>query len=212
MIAKENIAGLVLAGGQSRRMGGQDKSWLDINGKPCVQHALDGLRPQVSTLAINTNADPTPFKPFNLPILPDTLPDYPGPLAGVLTGLRWAAQSPNITHLATAATDTPFFPADLVTRLAKAARDVESVVMAQSGPAGDVWTHPVFALWPVALADALEAYLTVENERKIIVFSQRHNQTNVHFSDQPDPFFNINTPEDLALAQDRARSLLTTQD
>ncbi|MEL6946096.1 MAG: molybdenum cofactor guanylyltransferase MobA [Pseudomonadota bacterium] len=205
MIPRETISGIVLAGGQSRRMGGQDKSWLDLNGTPAVERALERLRPQVANIAINTNADPAPFERFGVPILADTLPDYPGPLAGILTAMKWASTQPGVTHVASVATDTPFFPTDFVQRLSAAAPDTVSIVMAQSGPQGDVWTHPVFALWPVVLSDALERYLTVENERKIILFSQRHNQTNLHFGQTPDPFFNINTPHDLARAQDRLR-------
>ncbi|MEM1038420.1 MAG: molybdenum cofactor guanylyltransferase MobA [Pseudomonadota bacterium] len=199
MIAANNIAGVVLAGGQSRRMGGQDKSWIDIGGTPAITRACTRLTPQVAHLAINTNADPHPFHALNHPILADTLKDFPGPLAGVLSAMRWAQALDSITHIVTAATDTPFFPTDYVERLAWQAIEPDSIVMAKSSG----WVHPVFALWPIDLADALEAYLTVENQRKILMFSERYDNRMVEFEDQPDPFFNVNTPEDLVAAQAR---------
>ncbi|MEM9676708.1 MAG: molybdenum cofactor guanylyltransferase MobA [Pseudomonadota bacterium] len=199
MIAANSIAGVVLAGGQSRRMGGKDKSWIDIGGTPAIARACTRLAPQVAHLAINTNADPEPFQALEYPILADTLKDFPGPLAGVLTAMRWAHSLDNVTHIVTAATDTPFFPTDFVERLASEATGPENIVMAKS--AG--WVHPVFALWPIRLANALEAYLTVENERKILMFSERYDNRMVEFEDTLDPFFNVNTPEDLTVAQTR---------
>jgi len=205
-ISKAQIAGVVLAGGQSRRMGGQDKSWIDIGGQPAIARACNRLASQVAHLAVNTNADPARFEELGRPIIADTLQNYPGPLAGLLAAMRWAGTLSGITHIVTAATDTPFFPPDFVERLAQHASGDQMIVMAQSGD----WVHPVFGLWPIALADALEHYLTVENERKILMFSERYDQQIVAFEDQPDPFFNINTPDDLATAQ--ARLLRSEQD
>ena len=191
------VAGVLLAGGLARRMGGGDKCLLELRGRPMLAHGIDRLGPQVTALAINANGDPARFQAFGLPVLPDIVEGFAGPLAGVLTGMVWArAQLPEATWLVTAATDTPFFPIDLVERLHAAAGDAEVAFAASGGR-----THPVFGLWRLTLIDDLRRALTLEDERKIDRFAARYRVAEVDFPFRPfDPFFNVNRPEDLAEA------------
>lgn len=188
------VAGVLLAGGLARRMGGGDKCLLELRGRPMLAHAIDRLAPQVTALAINANGDPARFAAFGLPVLPDVVEGFAGPLAGVLTGMVWArAQVPGAVWLMTAATDTPFFPADLVERLRAAAGDAEVVFAASAGR-----THPVFGLWRLALLEDLRRALVDEDERKIDRFAGRYRVAEVAFRAEPfDPFFNVNRPEEL---------------
>ena len=194
------VAGLVLAGGLSRRMGGGDKSLRILGGRPMIAHVIDRLRPQVEWLALNANSDPAPYLGFGLPVLPDTVAGYAGPLAGVLTGMHWAAQETSATHIVTAATDTPFFPRDLVNRFQELAGP-ERIVLARSG--GN--RHPVFGLWPLALRDDLAVWLARSDTMKVMAWVGRHDIGYCDFDPErpgaPDPFFNANTPEDLAEAE-----------
>jgi molybdenum cofactor guanylyltransferase len=191
---------VILAGGLSRRMG-TDKAMIDLATKPLALHVAERLAPQVSTVYLNAPPD-HPLASV-LPLLPDGKPDRPGPLAGVLAGLRaFAERSDAPTHILTTPCDTPFLPRDLVTRLAElAARD--TIVMASS--AGR--SHPVAALWPVSLADDLDHWLDDPDHRRVFDFLSRHPVATVEFEILPrlpdplDPFFNINTPEDLAVAR-----------
>ncbi|MDD9909570.1 MAG: molybdenum cofactor guanylyltransferase MobA [Ahrensia sp.] len=190
-------AGIVLAGGLSRRMQGPEKSLLILNGATLISRVAERLREQVADIAINANGDAERFQEAECPVISDTVPGHVGPLAGVLTGMRWAAER-RLTHIATVAADTPFFPYDLVPRLRSKAATETSIVMASSG--GRV--HPVCALWPVSLADALEDFLVVEDKRKILEFAERYDLHEEQFlNDNLDPFFNINTPDDLAEAK-----------
>jgi len=198
MSTASQIAGVVLAGGLSRRMGGQEKSLMTLGGKEPIAWVTERLALQVSTLAINANGDASRFEFLSLPVLADTVDGFVGPLAGVLAGMRWANTLPGITHLATAAADTPFFPENLIARLQEAVENKDDVVMASSN--GRI--HPVFALWPVHLADQLEHFLVTEDKRKILEFAMRTHLSEVVFNfEDNDPFFNINTPEDLARAE-----------
>ncbi len=189
------IAGIVLGGGQSRRMGGIDKGGTLLGGRTLLQHAIARLEPQVEAIAVNT-PEPTPGYAH----APDTVAGQVGPLAGVLAGMEWA-RSMGATHLATAATDTPFAPTDWVMACAEALTGKTQVAMAAS----DGRIHPVFSIWPVSLADDLHHFLTVEDKRKIIVFAERHGLAEVTFETGAagDPFFNINTPDDLTAAKAR---------
>lgn len=183
------IAGIVLAGGQSRRMGGGDKGLLDLGGRPVIAHVIKRLG---CARAISANGDPARFASFSLPVLPDSLPDWPGPLAGVLAGMDWAAGQ-GIPRIVTAAADTPFFPRDLAARLGA----VEAhVVMATSG--GD---HPAFAAWDVSLRDDLRAAL-VSGTRRMRDWMDTQGAVRVEIPGD-DPFFNINTPADLDAARRR---------
>lgn len=193
------VGGLLLAGGQARRMGGGDKCLVELDGKPMLLHAIDRLGPQVATLAINANGDPGRFAAFELPIIADVVPGFAGPLAGVLTGMTWLSDMVSETGwLVTVATDTPFFPRDLVAELLAAALDDQAQV---AFAASDGRTHPVFGLWHLSLREALARALMEEDERKIDRFAARHRVRTVTFqSGSFDPFFNVNRPQDVTEA------------
>jgi molybdenum cofactor guanylyltransferase len=197
----EQVAGVILAGGLSRRMGGGDKALRELGGKPLIRRVLERLSPQASPIALNANGDPARFEALGLPVIPDATGDFPGPLAGVLAGMRWA--SPQARFIATAACDTPFLPQNLVETLLAASRGAyPAIVLAASGDQ----VHPVFGLWPVALADDLAAALQ-NGTRKVLHWVERHPHFTARFpfasagGTLVDPFFNANTPEDLAEAE-----------
>ncbi len=194
------VIGVLLAGGLARRMGGGDKCLLELAGKPLLSHAIERLEPQTEALALNANGDPARFAGFGLDVVPDPIVGYAGPLAGVLAGMEWAKRNrPSARWIATAASDTPFFPRDYVGRLLAAAQPHHpAIAMAASGGR----EHPVFSLWPVALIGDLRSALNA-GTRKILDWTDRHTTLTVEFDmiDGPggaiDPFFNANTPEDL---------------
>ena len=200
MPSEPDICGLLLAGGQSRRMGGGDKCLLPLGGRTLLQCMIDAARPQVGALVLNTNSDPALFTAYRLPIEPDVIDGHAGPLAGVLTGLEWAAEcAPESSWVASFACDAPFVPPDLVSGLRQAieAADADMACAASGGR-----HHPVFALWPVRLAADLREAVTREGLRKVDDWTSRYAQVRVEFSAVPnDPFFNINRPEDLATAE-----------
>ncbi len=198
-----SVAGVILAGGRASRMGGGDKTLLEVAGRPLLAHVIARLRPQVSEIALNANGDPGRFAAFGLPVVPDTVEGFAGPLAGVLAGLRWAAARGH-EAIVTAAGDTPFFPETLSTRLAEAARTkgVPLACAATTDPERGLSEHPTFGLWPVALADDLEEALLHGQVRKVILWTSRHGCARALFDDAgPYPFFNVNTPADLAEAE-----------
>ncbi|MGY6548566.1 MAG: molybdenum cofactor guanylyltransferase MobA [Roseinatronobacter sp.] len=195
------ILGVILAGGQATRMGGGDKGLRVVGGQRLIDHVIARLAPQVAGLALNANGDPARFAELGLPVLPDSLPDHPGPLAGVLAGLDWAAAQ-GAQAIVTAAADTPFLPRDLSARL-HAARGASGLALAASREpgTGKLWRHPTFGLWPVALREDLRAALT-GGLRKIVLWTDQHSAGLAEFPATPfDPFFNINTPEDIAIAE-----------
>lgn len=200
MNPNETVAGLVLAGGLSRRMGGGDKALRPLAGAPMIARVIARLAPQVETLAISANSDAEAYAVFGLPVLPDIHPGHAGPLAGVMTGMTWAARNPAVTHLATAATDAPFFPRDLVARLAEKTGP-DRIVLARSASG----RQPVFGLWPIALAADLAHWLATSDTMKVLAWVDRHDLAWCDFAPErpglPDPFFNANTPEDLAEAE-----------
>jgi molybdopterin-guanine dinucleotide biosynthesis protein A len=191
--------GLVLAGGLARRMGGGDKAMLRIGGATILERVLDRMTPQCSRLILNANGDPARFAFTGLPVVADEVPDFAGPLAGVLAGLDWAAAHvPETEWIASVPGDCPFLPRDLVARL-HGVRLAENkpLACARSGE----WRHPVVGLWPVALRDDLRRALTQEGLHKIEVWTGRHGVAIADWPDTPvDPFFNVNTPEDAAAA------------
>jgi molybdenum cofactor guanylyltransferase len=204
------IAGVILAGGRSSRMGGGHKALRPLGGRPLLAHLIDRFRPQVSHLALNANGDAAPFALFGAPVIPDSAPDYSGPLAGVLAGMMWAAEAPGTSALATSACDTPFIPVDLVRRLSDAAGEhPDRVAIAAS--AGSL--HPVAALWPLSARTALEGFLSRPDSRKVLDFARQLGVIEVEFplvetsAGQADPFFNVNTPADLALAEKLDRNM-----
>ena len=200
------VVGVLLAGGQARRMGGGDKCLRPLGGRTILEHVIERVRPQVAALVLNANGDPARFAHFGLPVAPDVIGGFAGPLAGVLTGMEWArAHRPDCPWIATIATDTPFFPTDLVGRLLGAVeREGTDLACAASGGRA----HPVFGLWPVRLADDLRAAMTDHGMRKVDVWTARHRLAEVPFpADEIDPFFNTNRPEDLAEAERLLRAL-----
>lgn len=194
------VAGLVLAGGLSRRMGGGDKSLKLLAGRPMLAHVVARARPQVAALALNANGDPARFAAFGLEVVPDTVPDFAGPLAGVLAGLDWARRAvPGAAWLASFATDAPLFPVTLVADLLAAIRrDGADMACARSGGQA----HPVFALWPLRLAGELERAMREEGVRKVDIWTGRYRLAVADYPVAPfDPFFNANTPAELAEAE-----------
>jgi molybdopterin-guanine dinucleotide biosynthesis protein A len=193
------VVGLLLAGGLSRRMGGGDKALRLLGGVALLDRVVERLRPQVEALVINANGDPARFARFGLPVAPDSVPDFAGPLAGVLAGLDWAASyRPDCPFVVSVATDAPFLPRDLVARLA-AALDEAGADLACAASGGR--SHPVFGLWPVRLREDLRQAVVEDGIRKVDVWTARHKLVTVSFADQPvDPFFNANRPEDFAAA------------
>lgn len=196
--------GLILAGGRASRMSGTDANWVDkgrfvVAGIPLLTRVLARLSPQVDRIALSANGDPNRWADLDLPVLADADPDRPGPLAGVLAGLDWAAAT-GCPHIVTAAADTPFLPPDLVPRLLAAAAP-SGLALAGTEEAGRVWPQPTFGLWPVALRDDLRAALA-EGTRKILHWTEKHGAGLAMFPSEPfDPFFNVNTPDDLTRAE-----------
>ena len=194
--------GVILAGGLATRMGGGDKGRLDLGGRSLLGHVISRLGPQVAGLALNANGDAARFEEYELPVLPDSIADYPGPLAGVLAGMDWAA-SQGADSIVTAAADTPFFPTDLVEKLAAVASGMEAplALAATRDDSGKLWRQPTFGLWPVALRDDLRQALR-DGLRKVVLWTDRHQGRLAEFpAGGVDPFFNVNTPDDLAEAR-----------
>ncbi|HEX5077863.1 MAG TPA: molybdenum cofactor guanylyltransferase MobA [Geminicoccaceae bacterium] len=193
----EGVVGVLLAGGQARRMGGGDKSLRRLGARTILEHVIERARPQVAALVLNANGDPARFARFGLPVAADVVEGFAGPLAGVLTGMEWArGHRPDCAWIATIATDTPFFPCDLVARLREAVEGADLACASSGGRA-----HPVFGLWPVRLADDLRRAMQ-EGVRKVDVWTARHRLVEVDFPAEPhDPFFNANRPDDLAEAE-----------
>lgn len=204
--------GVILAGGQATRMGGGDKALLTLGGRTLLSHVIDRLVPQVADLALSANGDPSRFAAYELPVLADTITGYPGPLAGVLAGLDWAA-SQGAETIVTAAADTPFLPATLVRHLQDSARGQHHPLVLAATPRGlkeatrsmsrsGLIRHPTFGLWPVALRDDLRAALR-DGLKKVVLWSDPHGGREALFETTPyDPFFNVNTPQDLARAEE----------
>ena len=196
-------AGVLLAGGLARRMGGGDKPLRTIAGRSLLDLVIERMRPQVSVLVLNANGDPARFAAHGLPIVADSVAGNPGPLAGVLAGLDWAAEHcADCPLVVSVPTDAPFLPADLVARMAAKLR-AEAADLACAASGGQA--HPVIGLWPVRLREDLRRAVVEEGVRKVDVWTARHRLAVVPFPDRPvDPFFNANRPEDL----DRAAALL----
>ncbi|MDO8606594.1 MAG: molybdenum cofactor guanylyltransferase MobA [Phaeospirillum sp.] len=190
------IAGVILAGGLSRRMGGGDKSLIAVEGQSLLDRTIERLSPQVGPMILNANGDPARLAGFTLPVVPDVIEGYAGPLVGVLTGLEWLQDhSMGVEWMVSVAADTPLFPQDLVERLHQAVVDEGADIgIACTGSR----THPVFALWPTRLASQLRAAVAEEGIRKIEAWTDRYKVARVDWPAKPvDPFFNVNTPEDV---------------
>lgn len=203
----DSVVGVVLAGGRATRMGGGDKGVLELRpGWRLLDEVLDRLRPQVDQVVLNVNGDPARFAGFGLPTVADDLSGHAGPLAGILAGMNWAAAQGG-KYLLSVAADTPFFPRSLCADLFRARGPKGLALAATREPGGKVWAQPTFGLWPVALRHDLRQALTEDQLRKIVLWTGRHESGQAVY-DLPasgeDPFFNVNTPEDLTLAQSRA--------
>jgi molybdenum cofactor guanylyltransferase len=195
----------VLAGGLARRMGGGDKAMIRIGGKTILERVLARLQPACVHIVLNANGDPARFASTGLPVVADSVPDFAGPLAGILAGLDWAAENaPHLEWMASVPGDCPFLPEDFVARLhAVRAEEDKPLACAQSGD----WRHPVVGLWPMALREDLRHAVVTEGLRKIEVWTARHGVAIAAWPDKPlDPFFNVNTPEDAATAERLVRA------
>ncbi|HPG88356.1 MAG TPA: molybdenum cofactor guanylyltransferase MobA [Hyphomicrobium sp.] len=195
------VLGVILAGGASRRMGGGDKGLQDLGGRPLLAHVIERFAPQVETLILNANGPPDRFNQFQLPIVPDDDDSAQGPLAGVLAAMNWAARArPEIEALATVTSDVPFLPSDLVARLRAASERGLAIAVSSER------RHPAIAWWPTTLKDAIAEALQRE-QRGVNAFAARNNAVEVSFplsqahGQCVDPFFNANTPSDLAEAR-----------
>lgn len=204
MAAKSSTAGVILAGGRATRLGGGDKPLRALGGRPMLARILQRLGPQVGAIAISANGDPARFAKYGLPVLADAAPGgQAGPLAGILSGLAWS-KAEGCRKMLTVAGDTPFFPLDLAERLADAVggRPDDIAVATSRGR-----RHPVFALWPVWLEADLGNFLAASASFSVAAFLERHGTVSVDFAaagtggTAVDPFFNVNTPEDLAEAE-----------
>lgn len=197
---------VILAGGRASRMGGGDKGLLDLDGQALLARVIERLGPQAGPLALNANGDPARFAGLGLPVIADGVPGLPGPLAGVLAGLDWAAGL-GAEAVVSAAADTPFLPLDLAARLAAAAGPSGLALAASPDAEGRLRLHPTFGLWPVALRGALRQAL-IQGQRRVAAWAEAQGAGIAAFPSAPfDPFFNVNTPEDLARARDLARTL-----
>ncbi len=190
-------AATLLAGGQARRMGGGDKNLMMLAGKPVLRHVLDRVDFADRPLMINANGDPARYAAFCLPVCADVIDGYAGPLAGILTGLEWvAANHSDCSHMVSLATDAPFLPVNLIAVLESAIGDGAEIAQAMSLHR----RHPVFAIWPVAIAGALRDAVIDEGVRKIDDFTARYHCVTVEFAGTPDAFMNLNRPDDFDLA------------
>ncbi len=199
MTALAGVTAVLLAGGMARRMGGGDKCLLEIGGRTLLDLVIERTRSQTPDMVINANGDSERFNRFDLPVAADTIDGFAGPLAGVLTGMEWAHDNcPGNPWVMTVATDTPFFPRNLMAAFLKHTEEGADMACAQS----DGRNHPVFGLWPVHLAGELRTALIDEEIRKVDVWTARYRLAVAPFSAEPfDPFFNVNRPEDLEIAE-----------
>ena len=199
-IKPSEIVGVILAGGLARRMGGGDKSMLKLGGRRILDYVIESAQNQLDTVIINANGDPDRFAEFNLPVQADIVPDFAGPLAGVVSAMAWVTQNqPNATHIITLAADTPFFPADYVTRMLELMQ-LKHQRLACASYQGR--TQPVFGLWPVNLFDDLYKALVEDDMRKVDRFTTPYGVADVPFDELiSNPFFNVNKPEDIDLGE-----------
>ena len=193
------VLGVILAGGLSRRMR-VDKGFVTLGGNPLIAHAITRLRPQVDGLIVNANGDPDRYAAFALPVIADTLAGHPGPLAGVLAAMRWAeANATGITHVATVPIDTPFFPVTMIDRLTAGIMASPGCLLAFAATASG--PQPVFALIHVGLADELERDIASGKARRVVDWLRDQPHAEVLFEEDDDAFFNVNTPEDVVVAE-----------
>ncbi len=200
MKVSESVVGIILAGGLARRMGGGDKCLLPLAGKSLLQRTIDRAQPQVPQLLLNANGNSLRFARTRLPVVPDVYPNNLGPLAGIHAGLSWMqTKTPKAEWLVSFASDTPFFPANLVEELLAAAQKSSTRLAVATSKSS---IHPVFALWHNSLKPELEAQLETGESPRLQDWMKSYNPVQVEFNaDAYDPFFNINTPQDLYAAE-----------
>ena len=200
-----DIAGVILAGGLSSRMGGGDKSLKLLGNKTILEHVIERLSPQVATMVLNANGDPQRFSRFGTPVIQDQTDGFLGPLAGVLSGLEWAEKN-GFQRIITVAADTPFFPKTLARDLCSAVSNSSApIALAATQPFGmhKINRHPTFGLWPISLRNNLKDSLNV-GIRKVVIWTELHGHIDVLFeSGEHDPFFNVNTHVDYNFAKKR---------
>lgn len=206
MSSSESVVGIILAGGLARRMGGGDKCLLPLAGKTLLQRTIERAQPQVSKLLLNANGNSLRFARTRLPVVPDLYADNRGPLAGIHAGLSWLhIDNPNAEWLASFASDTPFFPVDIVEKLLNAAiaQDAQLAIAASNNR-----LHPTFTLWHASLIGKMEEQLQAENMPRLQDWISQQKHVQVEFTaENYDPFFNINTPQDLYTAEPIATAL-----
>ncbi len=193
-------------------MGGGDKPLLTVGGKTMLERVIERLKPQVDSIVLNANGDPARFAAYGLPVVPDSIKGFAGPLAGLHAGMRWAQENvPEARFIVSVAADTPFFPETLVQRLTACGASAEDTIALAASPAG---AHPVFGRWPIALVDDLEEFLQTGKTGKILAFADAYVRLNVPFDEIElpngetiDPFFNVNTPDDATRAESIAAAL-----
>ena len=204
-----DIPGIILAGGLSRRMGGGDKGLLMLGKTTIIERVIDKISPQVGSLAININGDSSRFPDYKLPIIPDSIKGYLGPLSGILAGMEWAFKNGN-RYIATVAADTPFLPDDFIKRLHAMVKSKNlniGIAASRILSGDDVFIHPTFGIWEVALKDGLRDALA-NDTRKIMFWAKKFKLDYYYFDTTDklsDPFFNINTPDDLEEAKYRLK-------
>ena len=204
-----DIPGIILAGGLSRRMGGGDKGLLMLGKTTIIERVIDKILPQVGSLAININGDSSRFPDYKLPIIPDSIKGYLGPLSGILAGMEWAFKNGN-RYIATVAADTPFLPDNFIKRLHAMVKSKNlniGIAASRILNRDDIFIHPTFGIWEVALKDDLRDALA-NDTRKIMFWAKKFKLDYYYFdtSDKlSDPFFNINTPDDLEEAKCRLK-------
>lgn len=198
---RADVAAVLLAGGMARRMGGGDKCLQPLGGRPLLAHVVARIGPQVGSMVLNAGGDPERFADFGLPVIPDIVPGFAGPLAGILSGLDWVGrQAPECRWVLSVPTDAPFLPHDLVARMVRDVQAAGEGMFACGASAGR--RHPVVGLWPLACREALRIALVENDVRKIDAFTADYTCLAVEYPDRPyDPFLNANRPEDLARAE-----------
>ena len=199
------VLGVLLAGGRSHRMGGGDKCLKKLGGQTLLSRVINRVKDQVGPMILNANGDPARFSSYRIPVVPDVVSGFSGPLAGVLTGLEWAAENaPACEYVATFATDAPFLPSDLVEKLQQLINIGAVLACATSNNRH----HPVFGLWPVCERSALREAMTEDHIRKVDTWTSHYKLGIADFPVHPmDPFFNLNSPQDLARAEDFLASM-----
>lgn len=200
MKSSQSVCGLILAGGLARRMGGGDKCLLPLCGKSLLQRTIERAQPQVNHLFLNANGNSLRFARSKLPVVPDQVGEFKGPLAGIHAGLCWMRDAdPDQEWMMSFASDTPFFPIDLVQKLTDAVQQ-HSVLIGVAKSKQQL--HPTFAIWHASLIDKIEETLHQDTIPSLQTFIQSQKMISVEFESQDyDPFFNINTPQDLYTAE-----------